>query len=210
MTPYGSVKAGSAQAGFTLIELLVAIAVSAVIALLAYQSIDSAVRVSESHNQQQSELTQLQRAIWWLEQDVMQMAARPILDELGSSLPAMQLQPGQFEWTRIALYPTPYSSAGLVRVRYLLEDNQLVRLSWSVLDRAPDSQPRRQILLNQVDAMTVRLLDNNQFWFDFWPQPNRPLEDLPRLVEIELTLEGQGRVRRLLPGVDGMILNDRP
>jgi general secretion pathway protein J len=204
------VSAISKQAGFTLIELLIAIAVSAVIAILAYQSIDAAVRISESHSQQQQQLSQLQRAVWWLEQDVMQMAPRPVLDELGSSLPAMQLSPEQLEFTRIALYPTPYSSGGLVRVRYLLEDNQLLRLSWSVLDRAPDSLPRRQVLLKDVEAMDVRLLDANQFWFDFWPQPGQPLEDLPGLVEIELDLKKVGKVRRLLPGVDGMRVNDAP
>lgn len=199
-----------AQAGFTLIELLLAIAVSAVIAVLAYQSIDSAVRVSESHQQQQSAVSQLQRTIWWLEQDVMQMAPRPVLDELGSVLPAMQLRQDGFEWTRIAIYPTPYSSGGLVRVRYELENQQLFRLSWSVLDRAPDSQPRRQLLLDEVDSMTIRLLDRNQFWFDFWPQPNRPFDELPSLVEIELELKGQGKLRRLLPGVDGRVMNETP
>lgn len=199
----------SKQAGFTLIELLIAIAVSAVIALLAYQSIDSAVRVSESYTEQQKKQSQLQRAVWWLEQDVMQMAPRPILDELGSTLPAMQLQPEQMEWSRIALYPTPDSSGGLVRVRYMLEENKLVRLSWPVIDRAPDTLPRRQVLLENVEGWTIRLLDANQFWFDFWPQPNRPLEALPGLVEVELTLEGLGTLRRLLPGVDGM-MNETP
>ncbi|AEG31767.1 type II secretion system minor pseudopilin GspJ [Thiomicrospira cyclica] len=194
----------SQQGGFTLIELLIAIAVSAVIALLAYQSITSAVRVNEAHQAQQSALNQLQRAIWWLEQDIMQMAPRPVLDELGSSLAAMQLQPNQLELTRIALYPTPVSSGGLVRVRYVLEDGQLVRLSWAVLDRAPDSQPRRQVLLDDVVDFKVRVLDSRQEWLEFWPAIDQSLETLPGLVEVELVLKKQGQLRRLLHGVEGM------
>lgn len=201
-------KSSNTQAGFTLIELLIAIAVSAVIALLAYQSIDSAVRISEAHKAQQKSLSALQRAVWWLEQDMMQMAPRPVLDQLGSALPAMQLQSAQMEWSRIALYPTPHSSGGLVRVRYLIEDNQLVRLSWPVLDQAPDSLPRRQRLLDGVEGLSIRVLDANEFWFDFWPQPNRPLDALPRLVEIELDIENLGKIKRLLPGVDGMLINE--
>ena len=192
------------QGGFTLIELLIAIAVSAVIAILAYQSISSAVRVNEYHQTQQSALTQLQRAIWWLEQDIMQMAPRPVLDELGSPLAAMQLQPNQLELTRIALYPTPVSSGGLVRVRYELDEGQLVRLSWAVLDRAPDSQPRRQVLLADVADFKVRVFKPSQEWVEFWPAINQPLEALPGLVEVELILEKHGRLRRLLPGVEGM------
>lgn len=205
-----TINPGTRQSGFTLIELLIAIAVSAVIALLAYQSVDSAMRVTESHQAQQQKLTQLQRAIWWLEQDFMQMAPRPVLDELGSELAAMQLQPGRIEWTRIALYPSPVSSGGLVRVAYQVQDNRLERLSWSVLDRAPDSQPRTQILLEGVERLTVRVFGQEQAWFEFWPQPNQPLEALPKLVEVELEIEKLGTVTRLLSGVDGMPLNDEP
>lgn len=191
------------QAGFTLIELLVAIAVSAVIAILAYQSIDSAVRITESHERQQQDFNQLQRAIWWLEQDILQMTPRPILDELGSALPAMQLQGDRFELTRIALYPTPQASGGLVRVAYLLEGEDLYRWTWPVLDRTPDSEPQRQLLLPGVARFEVRLLDQQQQWQGYWPLEDMPLNALPGLVEVIIELEDQRQFRRLMPGVEG-------
>lgn len=191
------------QAGFTLIELLVAMAVSAVIAIMAYQSIDSAVRITESHEQQQQDFSQLQRAIWWLEQDILQMTPRPVLDELGSVLPAMSLQPERFELSRIALYPTPQASGGLVRVAYVLEAEQLYRWVWPVLDRTPDSQPNRQLLLSGVARFEVRLLDPEQQWQGFWPLEEMALNALPGLVEIIIELEDQRQFRRLLSGVEG-------
>ena len=191
------------QAGFTLIELLVAIAVSAVIAILAYQSIDSSVRITESHERQQQDFNQLQRAIWWLEQDVLQMTPRPILDELGSVLPAMILQPDRFELTRIALYPTPQASGGLVRVTYVLEGDDLYRWTWPVVDRTPDSEPNRQLLLSAVSRFEVRLLDQQQQWQGYWPLEDMALNALPGLVEVVIELEDRRQFRRLMPGVEG-------
>lgn len=194
------------QAGFTLIELLIAIAVAAVIALLSYKSIDSAVRITQAYTQQTDEVAQLQRAVWWLEQDIMQMAPRPVLDELGSVMPAMILQSDRFEFTRIALYPTPHASGGLIRVAYVLEDQQLWRWVWRVLDRAPDSEPHKTLLLTQVNQFEIRLLDQKREWQNNWPVElvtTDQLTQLPGLVELNLNLEHVGDIRRLLLGVDG-------
>ncbi|MBE0494037.1 MAG: type II secretion system minor pseudopilin GspJ [Thiomicrospira sp.] len=178
-------------------------AVSAVIAIMAYQSIDSAVRITESYERQQQDFSQLQRTIWWLEQDVLQMTPRPVLDELGSVIPAMLLQPQRFELSRIALYPTPQSSGGLVRVAYVLDAAQLYRWVWPVLDRTPDSKPNRQLLLSGVARFDVRLLDQQQQWQGFWPQEAMALNALPGLVEIMIELEDGRQFRRLLSGVEG-------
>lgn len=58
------------QQGFTLIELLVALSISAVIAVLSYQSIDSVVRVQSSFFEHNDRMTAIQRTVWWLEQDM--------------------------------------------------------------------------------------------------------------------------------------------
>lgn len=178
-------------------------AVSAVIAIMAYQSIDSAVRVTESYERQQQDFSQLQRTIWWLEQDVLQMTPRPVLDELGSVIPAMLLQPDRFELSRIALYPTPQASGGLVRVAYVLDAEQLYRWVWPVLDRTPDSEPNRQLLLSDVARFEVRLLDQQQQWQGFWPQEDMALNALPGLVELIIELQDGRQFRRLLSGVEG-------
>jgi general secretion pathway protein J len=71
------------------------------------------------------------------------------------------------------------------------------------LDRAPDSEPKKQRLLDKVTEFEVRLLDANNQWQSLWPAPGSPIEVLPRLVEMKLQIEGVGSIRRLLPGVEG-------
>jgi general secretion pathway protein J len=76
-------------------------------------------------------------------------------------------------------------------VAYVYEDEQLVRYTWRVLDRAQDSQPVRQPLTDEITAMTVRYLDNTE-WKTSWggvdggALPGVAVKVLPKAVEITL------------------------
>ncbi|MGM0541592.1 MAG: type II secretion system minor pseudopilin GspJ [Pseudomonadota bacterium] len=191
------------QRGFTLIELLVALSISAVIAVLSYQSIDSVVRVQDSFFEHNDRMTEIQRAIWWLEQDIVQMAPRSVQDELGGRLPAFQYRPDLgLELTRLTAFPSPFASAGLMRVGYYLEDEQLYRLVWSAVDRAPDSEPQRLLLLDAVSQFSLRVLNQQNEWVDHWPSATDSMTDLPRLVEIVIELQDKGTLTKLIKGVD--------
>jgi general secretion pathway protein J len=193
------------QGGFTLIELLIAMAVSAVLAVLAYQAIAMAVTSHEVQRQQQQQLAQLQRALGWLEQDVMQMAPRPVLDNWGSVLPAFSLLNGRMEFTRIALYPTPYASGGLLRVAYYVEDESLYRETWPVLDRAPDTQGQRQRLLASVSDLTLRVRDAQGEWLTDWPRDSTQTALLPASVEWALRSQAFGPLRRIFNGPEPFV-----
>src|SRR5689334_11652557 len=65
--------------GFTLVELLLAVALTAMIAALAYAGIDGGVRASSALQQQVSALTELQRALAIIEEDLLQVRQRPLL-----------------------------------------------------------------------------------------------------------------------------------
>ncbi|QBZ82241.1 Type II secretion system protein J [Hydrogenovibrio crunogenus] len=193
------------QAGFTLIELLVAMAIAAVLALLSYQAIHEVTQVKSTSDLKNERFSALQRAIWWMEQDFSQMVPRPVLDALGSKLPSYLAGENQVELTRIATYPSPYGESGLVRVGYVLEGQTLYRLVWPVLDRAPDTQPQKWVLLEGVNHFEVRQQDQNRQWQRFWPKAEideTPMKKQPGLVEIRLDYEGVGMIRRLIVGVD--------
>lgn len=222
-------KAVQYQKGFTLIELLIALSISAVISVLAYQAINSVVTtktIVESHSQRMEEL---QRAIWWMEQDVIQAAPRPIADGLGGTLPAYQYRSDLgLELTRITQFPTPYASGGLLRVGYKLEEDILYRLVWPVIDRAPDTQPIKYPILTSVERFEVRLLKSNDQWSLNWPIPmssnmnsnmiaamnsntnsnmNATLGNslnpaLPKITEVTIKLKDLGKVTRLFMGVN--------
>lgn len=193
------------QQGFTLIELLIAMMIAAIIAVMSYQAIQQVVSVKTQTDSHSEGFDGLQKAIWWLEQDLAQMAPRPIQDQLGSSLPALQLTLDQgVQWTRFAAYPTASGQAGLVRVGYVLEEGKLYRLIWPVVDRAQDTEVQKWLLLSGVEGFTIKLLNRDNKWQTLWPEVEQAATDLPKLTELLLRVKGLGEVRRLIVGVDGM------
>ncbi len=191
------------QQGFTLIELLVALSISAVIAVLSYQSIDSVVRVQSSFFEHNDRMTEIQRAVWWLEQDVVQMAPRSVQDELGGRLPAFQYREDLgLELTRLAEFPTPFANAGLMRVGYYLDGEQLYRKVWPVVDRAADSEPVKLLLLGSVSRFSVRMLNQQNQWVESWPNADDSITSLPNLVEVVIELKDKGTLTKLIKGVD--------
>lgn len=193
------------QAGFTLMELLIAMTISAIIAVMAYQSISEVTAVKLNTEKDVEAFEKLQRAIWWLEQDLTQLAPRAILDELGTELAAYQARYLQgVEFTRIAVYPSPYGVSGLVRIGYQLDNNTLYRIIWPVLDRAPDTQPKRLAILNKVESFHVKQLDQNNTWQTEWPPLSASKITLPKLIEITIKIEKEGEIRRIFPGVEGL------
>lgn len=195
------------QAGFTLIELLIAMAISAILAVLAYQAVNEVTQVKTRLDASNERFSALQRALWWMEQDFSQMTPRPVLDQLGSVLPSYRMQGQQVSFTRIATYPSPYGESGLVRVGYQLEGEVLYRLVWPVLDRAPDTQVQKWELLDGVTAFQIRQMDEKRQWQTYWPPLRQETNGeqppkLPGLVEIVLDYEGVGEVRRLIRGAD--------
>jgi len=183
------------QQGFTLIELMVATAISAVIAVLAYQSVSQVTTLKSQVMTQQQRLTELQRTHWQLQQDFMQMVPRPITDAMGTLLPAVVLQAGEeVSLSRLAETSIPDlgQKTGLLRVDYRLEAGKLYRWVWPVLDRSPDSQPQKILLLTGVEDFKVQFFDAKQTPQTIWP----PLSDatalglraLPLGVSVQLKL----------------------
>ena len=189
------------QLGFTLIELLIALSVSAVISVLAYQAVSGALSLQTRTQAHASQMETLQRAMWWMEQDFIQLAPRTIGDGLGSVLPAFEYREDLgVEFTRIAEFPTPYGSGGLMRVAYQLDDGVLYRFVWPVLDRTPDTQPSRVAILQGVEAFEIRLMNNQNQYVQNWPSEDQARIALPKLTEVRIVLENRGEITRLFMG----------
>ncbi len=207
----------SRQAGFTLIELLIALAISAIISALAYQAINAVINTQTTVKQHSERMAEVQRALWWMEQDLIQLAPRGVQDGLGSILSAYEYRADLgLELTRIAELPTPRALGGLLRVGYQLNDDTLYRLTWSVMDRAPDSNVKRVAILTGVKRFELRLLNEKDQWVTSWPLEvdltgvSRGLgeEDsgpkkmpLPKVTEVTIELDDLGVLKRLFMGV---------
>ena len=91
------------------------------------------------------------------------------------------------------------------RVRYVLEDDELWRESWSVLDRKSEYQGRqRSLILTGVINLELAFLNAGSVnasssplggeWVQNWDD----VESLPLAVDIKFELENFGEVRRVI------------
>jgi general secretion pathway protein J len=186
--------------GFTLLELLVALSIFAVLAAMAYGGLNTVMQARATTDTQAARLSQLQSTYFWLERDIEQSIDRPIRDEYGDSQPPLvgvELGENRLALTRSGWRnPAERERSNLQRVAYGLEDEQLVRRYWNVLDRGPESQAMESVMLEGVKALELRYLDARQEWHDNWPDAFQTGNSsaLPRAVEVALETEQEGRI----------------
>ena len=196
-----------AAKGFTLIEVIVALAVFGVMSMLAYSALGSTLSNVDYLTERMDRLQSLQRAVRYLSTDLMQTAPRPVRNELGDGfVPALQtslssdflLELTRGGWTNPAGLPR----GTLQRVAYRLEDDELVRYHWNVLDRTYANEPIATVLLNDVESLYFRFLQYNDEWNNFWPPQRQARGDSTRsrrrAVEFVLTLIDEGEIYRII------------
>lgn len=197
------------QSGFTLIEVFVALSVFGVLSLLAYMSLGQTLANADMLNARMDRLQSIQRTVSYLSSELLQTVPRPVRVDLGDTpVPALQSSFG----TDFALQLThggwPNSigvpRSTLQRTAYRIEDDELIRYHWNVLDRTVNSTPITTVMLEEVESLTFRFLQQTDEWTEQWP----PLSaqgaqgtqsgNLPRAVEIVLTLADEGEISRVV------------
>ena len=196
--------------GFTLLELLVALFVTAVIFALGYGALTDVARHRIEIKNAQSSLSELQRAVRLLTDDLAQLHPRSIRDELGRvyapALVAESGTPAPIALTRGGRASTSsHALSTLQRVEYLIEEGKLVRFVWPVLDRVQSTTASRRVLMSGVRSLELRYLDDRGDWQRNWPAPSMSGESelaghrrRPRAIEFTLTTEAHGAIRRIV------------
>ena len=158
--------------GFTLIEVLVAFLIFAMIGAISAQLLSQTIRAQGDLAERGERLGDIHRAMQIIQRDVMQLVDRPIRDNYGDPLQALVIgSNGAIEFTRAGWRnPLQLPRAEVQRVAYLLQDNKLMRGYWPVLDRAQDTEPAYQTLLNDVEQVEFYALDGSGNEHTFWPQ----------------------------------------
>lgn len=191
--------------GFTLLELLVALAIFALLSTLGYAGLQSLLQTQAVSVERAESFALLNRALALLQQDLEQAVARPVRDAQGDAvapLSGTDSAAALLELTRNGwLHPGRSSTPMLQRIGYRLEGRRLLRHTWPVLDRAPDTTARATLLLDQVARLQLRFLDAGGNWQPSWP-PAGEAEPLPAAIELRLDLDRWGTIRRLyrVPG----------
>jgi len=185
-------KRRKASRGFTLLELLVSLAIFSLIAVMAYGGLETVLTQQARTGENAESLAALQKTYLIMQRDIEQIVPRPIRDEYGDSQPAL-IGSTLFQFTRGGWdNPANRPRSTLQRVGYSLQDQQLMRYAWMVLDRAQDSAPVQQPLVSDIKSMQVRYLDQTGNWQEQWPPqqtggtPGVNPTDFPRAIEITL------------------------
>ena len=218
----------SRHSGFTLLEVLLAIGITAMIGLGSWQILNSAIRASEATQERLAELNNLQKTMLILSRDLQQVLPRSIRDEYGDYQPAVTTKNEFYllEFSRNGWRnPMDDQRSNIQRVAYEFVENKLVRHYWQVLDRSQDSTPVSKTLLEGVNSINLRFMNESGSWLDQWPseETERPagtdntegagdprLKDnqLPKAIEVSMDLVQFGKVKRLysvvsyLPNID--------
>jgi len=184
----------AASAGFTLLELLVALAIFGLLAAMSYGGLQAVLEQQSSTELAADRLGALQKMYLIMQRDIEQIVPRTVRDEYGDAQQplvggdALQLTRGG--WRN----PAGRQRSTLQRVGYAFDDEQLVRYTWSVLDRAQDSEALQQPLIEDVEGMQLRYLDRNDEWQEQWPDaqairdtvPGEQSQMLPKAIEVTI------------------------
>lgn len=195
------------QRGFTLLEMVVTIAIFAFIYVWAASFLSSALNGREILTQSADAMERSQRAITFLTLDFEQLVSRPVRDPYGDPQPAIVGRDNYVEFTRLG-WSNPFGlrqRSEMQRVIYTLENGDLYRRYWPVLDTTVATRYQQDVLLSNVARFTVRYLDltpeGDWQWLELWPDAAlaaQPvwLQRLPKSIEIEIELENGDVIHR--------------
>ncbi|NOQ89120.1 MAG: type II secretion system minor pseudopilin GspJ [Gammaproteobacteria bacterium] len=197
----------SRQKGFTLLELLIASIIFAIMAIMAYGGLANVMDNSKASQTALKRLQQVQQSVSVLNRDFLQILPRAVRDEYGNVQPALSAGnniDNLVEFTRGGrVNPANLLRSTLLRVAYRFDDEKLVRLQWPQLDNAPGAEAKQTILIDDVENVTIRFLDQNGEWQEQWPPLNSggginagSTTELTA-IEIVLQLNDWGDIRRL-------------
>ncbi len=193
------------QRGFTLIEIMVAVAIFSLMSVIAWGALSNALDDAEMLTDRMDRLQAIQRAVRLITTDLALAAPRSVRNEIGDTqLPAiLSSLSGDFAlevthggWGNPAGLPRGTQQ----RSAYRLEEDQLVRYHWNVLDRTFSNEPVATVLLDDVQSLFFRFYADTGEPTEVWPPQSatNPLRARPRAVEIVLSLGDSGEITRLI------------
>lgn len=188
-------------------------AITAFVAVVAYTGLSTAITAAEVNEQHATRLAEILAAVSVLERDVRHTAQRPVMDEYGSVQGALlggafaqyPLQLTRIGWDN----PRNLRRGEIQRVRYYLEDDELWRQSWAILDQVSEQESEQLVLLlDEVEDFRVRFLNRSTTgsgvsngavsgeWVEEWH--SGAASELPQAIEFVVEIESFGEVRRVI------------
>ena len=189
--------------GFTLIEVLVALAVLAMVTLASHQILSTAINANQNSKEKVAEIGAMNTVFRMMQQDFTQLALRNTRNESGDSL-ELFLMADRF------LFDSQYHGVAGVRdgwsnpvnllprselqlFSYVVEEDNLVRKYRIYVDSLDGTEPKSQVLLEDIKDFTISFRGDNDKWEENWTNPS-----LPKAIKVEIALADEMIVSRIL------------
>ncbi len=198
------------QSGFTLIEVLVSVAIFAVIAAISYATLSQYLGVRDRLKTSYERIQLLQQSFTLLERDLRYLTNRTVRDEFGDAEAAFMLD-NEFglsgELLRFTTAEPDFENIGMARLRrvvWRLQDGNLNREAWQVLDRDQDAELSSLVVMEDVDSVAIDAFE----WNDI--QGARRMDraaiggQVPYGIELTITLDNGQIIRRLFDLANGV------
>jgi general secretion pathway protein J len=209
---HATFRARGRHGGFTLVEVMVALFIMAMIALLASQAFNTASSGAAATREAMERLAAIDRTLVLIEGDLRNAIPKVLRQRFGEPLPPLYVAQSDDYWLTVMrggmANPLYQRRTEEVRVGYRYVDETIWRDIWYNPTALEQEDARQLKLLEGVTLIQVRVLPPTASslaagpWLDAWP-PNLANPELPLAIELTLTLEDMGEIRRvfmLLPG----------
>ena len=169
---------------------------------MAYGGLQQIMDQQQQTTAHAQRLADLQLAYRVMQRDLEQLVERKIRNEFGDTIDALVGGSG-FEGLEFSrggyANPAGYVRSEIQRVAYVPDQDQLLRRTWRVLDRAQDSEPDEEVLIESMGDFTLRFLAQNNEWQDRWPPLGQgqgaAAMPFPRALEVQVEIDAVGIIR---------------
>lgn len=188
------------QSGFTLLEILIALFIFTILSLMMVGGLRSVINAQSGSEDKAERTRKLQMVLLVMSRDIEQTVNRPIINATGREEAAFVGTPTSMMFTH-AGFANPTGAVArstLQRTGYTWSEEKLSRLTWPVLDQAPETTTHSRRLLSGVTSLQFQYLDKEGRFHDNWPMEEGGGEQpLPRGVRIVMTLAKWGKMSQL-------------
>jgi general secretion pathway protein J len=193
-------KTGATR-GFTLIELVAAMSIFAIIAVIAQQSMFSAMAQSTRLTRNGTDLAELELSVSLVTRDLENIAPRPVRVGGNETQAALILaDASDLTLTRSGVVdPVDRPRGPFIRVRYVdAADTGSLRHVWDQVDRPAATSAREAMLWDGIQTMRFRVYSEGQ-WLDSWPPPGTDdIAALPEGIAVTFETEKWGPIDRVV------------
>lgn len=183
--------------GFTFVEMLLAVAIFAMVGLASFAVLNSVTEGDKLSQQAAERLQKIQFAMMMMERDLMQISLRHARIQ-GEVAQKERFWGGQFllesEGGAMGFVRHGWRNPGMILPRselqllgYRLQEEQLQRLFLLYPDAITGTEPRVQVLVDNITELELGFLQGEQ-WQDSWRDAVWPQAVRVRLTHSELGL----------------------